>query len=79
MESTDNQYRILYLANSIHVLFSFYFVVLLMFNSITNSYFYAALLPILGAAMFFVYSKSKSSSNNIPKAMMNELPFGEFI
>ena len=79
MESTDNQYRILYLANSIHVLFSFYFVLLLMFNSITSGYFYAALLPILGAAMFFVYSKLKSSSNNIPKAMMNELPFGEFI
>lgn len=63
------------MANSIHVLFSFYFVMLLMFNTITTGYFYAAMLPILGAAMFLVYSKLKSSGNNISKAMMNELSF----
>lgn len=48
---------------------------LLMFNTITTGYFYAAMLPILGAAMFLVYSKLKSSGNNISKAMMNELSF----
>lgn len=46
-----------------------------MFNTIKSGYFYAALLPILAAALFLVYSKLKTSSNIIAKAMMNELPF----
>lgn len=79
MESEDIEYRILHLANTVHIIFSFCYLLLIIFTSMQTGYFFLSILPFIAFAVFTAYSKLKSSRDNLEKALLNELNFAEFV
>lgn len=78
-ESEDIEYKILHLANTLHIIFSLFYVLLVLFASLQPGFFFLALLPFTGLAIFAAYAKFKSSKDNLEKALLNKLPFNEFV
>lgn len=79
VESEEVAYRILHLDNIVHIVFSSFYLFLIVFPSMRPAYFFLALLPALAYALFTAHSTSTTARDNLEKALLQQLSFTEFV
>jgi hypothetical protein len=79
LESEDTEYRILHFANIVHIAFSLFYVLKLTFNTLQSGYIFATVVPLVSLGLFLVYTKAKTTRDNVARAFQGELSFDQFI